>query len=93
MPKLQFEWDEAKAAANLAKHGISFSSATQLLLDQDVIGFDVSRTGDGEVRRKVVGLIEGRLFAVVYTLRGDIPRLISARRANMKEERSWFDSR
>lgn len=92
MPKLQFEWDDAKAATNLRKHGISFQSATQLLLDQDAIELDASKPTDGERRRKVIGMIGGRLFAVVYTLRGDIRRLISARRANLKEERSWLDS-
>ena len=92
MPALLFEWDEAKADANLRKHGISFASATQILLDQDALELDASRPPDGEVRRKVIGMIDDRLFTVVFTLRGDVRRLISARRANPKEKRCWFDS-
>jgi uncharacterized DUF497 family protein len=87
----QFEWDDAKAEANQAKHGVTFRSATQLFLDQDAIDLDATRHSDSEVRRKIIGMIEGRLFAVVYTRRGDVYRLISSRRANRKEERTWLD--
>jgi uncharacterized DUF497 family protein len=44
-----------------------------------------STSGDGEVRRKVVGMIEERLFTVVYTERDGVTRIISARRCNAKE--------
>lgn len=93
MAEPKFEWDDVKAEANQAKHGITFRSATQLLLDEDVIDFDATRQADSELRRKVIGMIEGRLFAVVYTRRDDVYRLISARRANRKEERTWLDLR
>ena len=86
------EWDDAKAEANQTKHGISFRSATQLFLDQDTIDLDATRHADGELRRKIIGMIEGRLFAVVYTQRDDVYRLISARRTNSKEEQAWLDS-
>jgi uncharacterized DUF497 family protein len=51
--------------------------------------FDASHAADAERRRKVVGLIEGRLFTVVYTQRGAVIRLISARRSNAKETRCY----
>ncbi|WP_369695939.1 BrnT family toxin [Phenylobacterium aquaticum] len=41
------------------------------------------------LRRKAVGVIEGRLFTVVYTLRGAVIRLISARRCNVQEARRY----
>jgi uncharacterized DUF497 family protein len=84
-----FEWDEAKALANLAKHGVPFVYAAAVFLDPDGIDFDASRPEDGEARRKMVGRIDGRFFTVVYTERGDLIRLISARRANAQEERSY----
>ena len=43
---------------------------------------------DRETRRKVIGLIEGRLFTVVYTVRTGSIRIISARRSNMMETQS-----
>jgi uncharacterized protein len=85
----EFEWDDAKAQANLAKHGVPFGYAARVFLDPGMIEFDASREGDAEVRRKAVGLIDGRLFVVVFTDRRGVCRIISARRANTKERRAY----
>ncbi len=85
----EFEWDEAKARANLAKHGVPFNHAARVFVDPGMVEFDASHEGDAEVRRKAVGLIEGRLFVVVFTDRGGVCRIISARRANTKERRAY----
>jgi uncharacterized DUF497 family protein len=84
-----FEWDDGKARGNLAKHGLPFEVATVVFLDADRIDFDASQPGQGESRRKVVGMIEGLLFTVVYTRRGEVIRLISARRANRMETQRY----
>jgi uncharacterized DUF497 family protein len=60
-----------------------------VFLDEGMIDIDASRPGDREARREAVGLIEGRLFVVVYTDRDGVCRLISARRTNAKEERAY----
>ena len=86
---MEFEWDDAKAQSNLAKHGVPFAYAARVFLDAGLIDFDASRPGDGEPRRKAVGAIEGRLFTVVYTSRGERIRMISARRCNLTEERRY----
>lgn len=86
---LEFEWDDGKASGNLAKHGVPFDYATRVFLDAERVDFDASRPEDGERRRKAVGLIDGRLFAVVYTARDGRIRLISARRCNALEERQY----
>jgi uncharacterized DUF497 family protein len=39
----EFEWDDAKARANLAKHGVPFDYAARVFLDPRMVGFDVSR--------------------------------------------------
>lgn len=85
----QFEWGDKKAASNEAKHGVPFIYATRVFLDDGRIDFDSSRSSDGEDRRKVVGKIEERLYCVVYTLRGRVCRIISARRANAKETKAY----
>jgi len=85
----EFEWDEAKAASNRAKQGISFAAAVRAFADARRIDYDVSRGEDGEARRKVVGLIGNRLYTVVYTIRGPACRVISARRANTSERRRY----
>ena len=86
---MRFEWDDTKADGNLAKHGISFQEAIAVFADPLHVDMDSSRPEDGELRRKVVGAIQGRVFTVVYTLRGGTIRLVSARRANPKEARSY----
>jgi uncharacterized DUF497 family protein len=88
---MEFEWDDAKAASNREKHGISFPYATRVFLDPRRVDFDASRAGDGEMRRKTVGRADGRLFAVVYACRGEAIRVISARRTNKAEERAYDD--
>ena len=88
---MQFEWDDAKAQSNLAKHGVRFEVATLVFYDPAAKDTDASRPADNERRRKAVGLIEGRLIAVVYTRRDGAVRIISARRANHKESRSYGD--
>jgi len=87
--RLEFEWDDAKAESNLAKQGVSFEYATRVFLDVQRVDFDVTRPDEGEVRRKAIGVIEGRLFVVVYTERQERTRMISARRCNAKEERRY----
>ena len=89
----EFDWDETKARSNLAKHGVPFPyavrDAVRVFLDPNVVDFDASREGDKEVRRKAVGLIDGKLHAVVYADRGGLRRVISGRRTNVTEQRAY----
>lgn len=87
--KRAFAWDEVKAASNLSKHNVPFAYATRVFLDPAMVDIDVSRDGDGEYRRKAVGMIEGRVFTVVYNERAGAIRIISARRCNAKEARTY----
>jgi uncharacterized protein len=85
----EFDWDDKKAAINMAKHGISFRSAMSVFCDPDVVLVATIRQEDGEARYKAVGRINERIFTVVFVMRGETCRVISARRANRKEERSY----
>src|SRR3954465_4351854 len=71
----QFEWHQDKAESNLAKHGVSFDVAIAAFADRAHRDLATSRASDGEERGKVVGVIEGRLITVVYTMRGRVCRL------------------
>ncbi len=84
-----FEWDEAKAASNLAKHGISFGTAVQLFADEGAAIIPSIRERDGEDRFKAIGRVEDRLYTVVYTERSGAKRVISARRANSSEVKQY----
>jgi uncharacterized DUF497 family protein len=86
-----FEWDDTKAATNLAKHKVSFAYAIRVFEDDARVELDVSREVDDEERFKVVGSIDGRRYAVIVTMRGRVCRVISARRTNRQEDRIYGD--
>ena len=86
---MEFEWDPAKNETNLVKHGISFLAASRVFEDPDAFEADRTRPGNGEMRMKSVGMVDGRLFAVIYTIRGTNRRIISARRARTNERRAY----
>ena len=48
--KITFEWNDAKAERNLAKHGFSFEEAREVFADPGAVIFDVTREEDGEAR-------------------------------------------
>jgi uncharacterized DUF497 family protein len=87
----EFEWDRAKAAANLAKHGVSFEQARQAFDDPFAIDFVDDREDYGDSRLILFGMVENRLLVVAHTLRGDKVRIISAREAEPHERRKYHE--
>lgn len=85
---MEFEWDEAKRRSNLAKHGVDFTDAAQVLADAQLILED-TRRDYGEQRCLAFGEMNGLLFVVAFTLCDGAFRIISARRANSRERRFY----
>lgn len=83
---LNFEWDEDKAISNVKKHGLSFELAAQVFLDDERLVIVDERFSYGEERFITLGHIAERLCVVVYTDRDDVIRIISARKANKREQ-------
>jgi uncharacterized DUF497 family protein len=83
-----FTWDAAKAARSLAKHGVSFESALDFDWATSVV-VDRTRRSDGERRQAAIGWLGSRLHTVIFTDRVDGVRLISFRRANRAEARTY----
>lgn len=82
------EFDPNKAAANLEKHGIDFADAEPVLYDPRA--FTTDRVVNGELRHVTTGMDALlRVITVVWTMRGDTPRLISARAARRKEKQFY----
>ncbi len=77
-----YQWDEAKRAANLAKHGVDFAEAYAA---EDRPLATLSQVVGGEVRFLSYVTIRGRLHALVWTPREGATRVISLRRANQRE--------
>ena len=89
---MDFEWDDRKAAQNVAKHGVPFEYAVRVFLDPHRLDGEDTRRDYSEHRRLTLGKIEGRLLAVAYTPRGTVIRLISARKANEREQRTYDET-
>ena len=86
-----FEWDDAKATANLAKHGVRFEQAREAFNDPFAIDFVDDRDDYGEHRLILLGMVESRLLIVAHVLREDKVRIISAREAEPHERRRYHE--
>lgn len=84
---MEFEWDEAKRLSNVEKHGLDFIDV-QVLFDGRTVHVGFSPRG-GEARFTSTGEVDGHVITVVWTKRGEMIRLISARRARDGEERAY----
>lgn len=84
-----FDWDSAKAASNLEKHGVSFFEAATVFADPVAVYLD---DGSGTGVMVVIGRsLRDRLLYVVHVERGDRDRIISARPAT-SGEREVYES-
>ena len=89
MHNIPIEFDLGKAQSNLNKHGVTFEEAATCLLDARALVRE-DQNAEGEIRMVLLGCCaRGRLLAVVYTLRGGTPRIISARKATKNETKSY----
>ena len=87
---MEFKWDEKKAAANLADHGVSFDEAKTVFDDPLYVDFYDPDHSHDEHRYLIVGESrQGRLLIVSYTERGDAVRLISAREVTLAERKAY----
>jgi hypothetical protein len=85
---MQFEWDPAKAKANLKKHQISFEEAASVFYDDFAIQFFDDEHSSAEERFLLLGMSSGaKLLLVCHCERdsGTSIRIISARKATKRE--------
>ena len=83
---MRFEFDREKSVRNKQKHGVTLAEAVQLWRQAHL---EIrARTAD-EPRFMVIGVMRGKLYACIYTTRGDAIRLISCRRVRLKEVRFY----
>jgi len=92
-----FEWDEAKAKINRLKHGISFEEAMLVFADPHALA-EQDRIEGGERRWQTIGMVGGVvLLLVAHTVReegqDEIIRVVSARRANRREQNRYEENR
>lgn len=81
-----FEWDEGKRQSNLAKHYIDFRDAIRVFAGPV---FETTDSRRGEDRIVAIGSVENVEVVVVYVIRGQRRRIISARRAHRNERQDY----
>jgi hypothetical protein len=87
---LTFEWHPAKAAENVASHGVSFEEASTCFQDPRSLTIYDPEHSDSEDRYVLLGMsARGSLLVVVHTERGDNIRLVSARVADRRESAQY----
>jgi uncharacterized protein len=83
---MRFEWDDNKAESNFLKHGIQFEDAVTVFADPYLLFTEDSSHSQGKEREWAMGEAEdGSIVVVVFTMRGERIRIISARKATKKE--------
>ena len=96
MTEMRFEWDEAKSRENRRKHGVSFDEAQTVFLDENAVRFfDPDHSAD-EDRFLMLGIsFRLRVLVVCHCFRtaDAVVRIISARKANKKEEVDYWNWR
>jgi uncharacterized protein len=86
----EFEWHQAKARSNYAKHGVTFEAAKRAFADPLAVEVLDDTADYGEERFLLIGMVEGQLLSIVYTPRQGRYRLITARRATKDEQDHYF---
>lgn len=87
---IAFEWDTAKSRANVRKHGVTFEEARSCFYDPRQIGFyDPDHSDDEDRELLIAHSNQGRVLIVSYTMRTDVIRIISARKATKSEENRY----
>jgi len=90
MKLADFEWDDAKAAANWRRHGVAFEHAIEAIRDPFAVEWIDNRQDYGEERLNLLGMRQGTLLHVAFAERGERIRIISARRAERHEQDRYF---
>jgi len=89
---MDFEWDYAKAQANLRKHKVDFADAATVFQDESAL--TVPDVGSEEERHLTLASdAMGRILVVAFTWRGDRIRIISARKASPSERLTYGERR
>ena len=92
---MNFDWDNNKNQSNITKHGISFEEAIAIFDDPNILTFEDVRFNYGETRFVSIGQItiitqeKKVIIVVIHTQRNQAIRLISARKANERERKSY----
>ena len=87
---MTFEWDQQKAQSNLVKHNVSFEEAQTVFDDPLYVDFYDPDHSQNENRYIIIGASSmGHTLLVSYTERGNITRIISAKKVTKQEFKAY----
>ena len=88
-----FEWDEGNIKKNWERHRVSHIECEEVFFNRPIIVKNDEPHSTGEDRYFVLGKTDaGRLLFIVFTLRGNKIRIISARDINRKERKIYEET-
>lgn len=89
---MEFDWNPAKCAKNIAERGIDFADVVVAFGDPTKKVARDERNDYGEERFNMLAKVNGRVFHLTFTERGKVTWIISARKANQREQRRYEKS-
>lgn len=90
---MTYEWDPAKAQANVKKHRVTFEEAASVFLDSSALTFWDPDHSDEEDREITIGRsVRQRVLFVAHAPRAGRLRIISARKASRKEQKQYEEA-
>ena len=87
-----YEWNETKNRANISKHGLSFEDAN-IVFSGPCVTFEDTRHDYDEKRFITLGPLAGRVVVIAHTSRNENTRIISMRKANSREQKTYYQKR
>lgn len=89
---MEFGYDPKKQRSNVAKHSLDFVDVFGCFFDASRVVWVDDRQEYGEVRYNMLAELDGRIYHITFTERGEVIWLISARKANKREQRRYAKS-
>jgi uncharacterized protein len=86
---MEFGWDNTKRKSNIVKHGLDFADVYPAFSDKAKVIVPDTRADYQELRYNMLAMINGRICHITFTERGEVIWLISARKANQREQRRY----
>ncbi|MCF8191025.1 MAG: BrnT family toxin [Polynucleobacter sp.] len=89
---MDFEWDMAKSDLCQISRNFDFTYVLSVFIDPNLLIEKDQRWDYGEERFRALGVIDEKVFVVIYTKSPSAMRIISARRANRREVRRYEEN-
>ena len=86
---MEFGWTPAKRNKTLAERGVDFAAVLVAFTDPSRKVIEDTRKDYGEARYNMLAKCNGRIFHITFTTRGEVTWIISARKANKREQRRY----